>query len=335
GDGMDDTIRLSPSVRPAGEIVRFSGRIVSLGGLVVVQADGVTPTAVTWDGTTDRGTIAPSAGYVAILEVEHRNGTIREARTGTIALGDVDTTAPQVALRLSPQIFSPDGDGVDDTVTMTLAIVDANPIGSWEIRVYEPDGDLFHSFPVGDDLIRSIEWDGRNNAGELVEMAVDYDIRFEVVDAAGNVTEGSEPLTVDVLTESLYGGRRILVDNILFEGYTTRFLYWDNDAEAQNVVTLEKIGDILRRFPEYSLEMHGHAVSVLYYDAELSDREHREVLIPLSEARADVIQDVFLGYGADESRFTLYGFGKNRPLVPFSDLDGRPVNRRVEFYLVR
>ncbi|MBU8913040.1 MAG: hypothetical protein KOO61_03385 [Spirochaetales bacterium] len=335
GDGADDTIRLTPSVSPAAETVRFSGRLLSLGGQVIGQAEGVAPTAVTWDGTTAQGAAAPVGGYIAILEVEHRNGTIREARTGTIALGDADGVAPQVALRLSPQIFSPDGDGIDDTVTMTLAILDDNPIGGWGIRVYEPDGDLFHSFVVGDGLVRSVEWDGRNDAGELVEMAVDYDVRFEVIDAGGNIAEGGETLTVDVLTEPLYGGRRILVDNILFEGYTTRFLYWDNDAEAQNVVSLEKMGDILRKFPEYSLEIHGHAVSVLYYDAELSDREHREVLIPLSEARAEVIQDVFVGYGADESRFTLYGFGKSRPLVPFSDLDERPINRRVEFYLVR
>jgi len=335
GDGSDDTISLIPTVTPAGEIVRFSGRIVSLGGQVVAQAEGVTPTAVVWDGATNGGAVAPSGGYVAILEVEHRNGTIREARTGTIALGDADITAPQVVLRLSPQTFSPDGDGVDDTVTMTLAILDDNPVASWEIRVYESDGDLFHSFPVGDDLIRSVEWDGRNDAGELVEMAVDYDVRFEVMDAGGNVAEGSEALTVDVLTEALYGGRRILVDNVLFEGYTTRFLYWDNDAEARNVVTLEKLGEILRKFPDYSIELHGHAVSILYYDAALSNRENEQVLIPLSEARAEIIRDIFVGYGADEGRFTLYGFGKDRPLIPFSNLDERPINRRVEFYLVR
>lgn len=335
GDGRDDTIRLTPSVSPAGEIVRFSGRIVSLGGQVVAQAEGVTPTAVIWDGTTDRGAVATVGSYVAILEVEHRNGTIREARTGTIALGTADDTPPQVVLRLSPQIFSPDGDGIDDTVTMTLVIQDDNPIAGLEVRIYEADGDLFYSFPVGDGLIRSVEWDGRNDAGELVEMAVDYEVRYEVVDAGGNATEGSGTLTVDVLTEPLYGGRRILVDNILFEGYTTRFLYWDNDAEAQNVVTLEKMGGILRKFPDYSIEIHGHAVSVLYYDAELSDMEHELVLIPLTEARSEVIQALFVGYGADESRFTLYGFGKSRPLVPFSDLDRRSINRRVEFYLVR
>jgi outer membrane protein OmpA-like peptidoglycan-associated protein len=166
-------------------------------------------------------------------------------------------------------------------------------------------------------------------------MAVDYDVRAEVVDAGGNVGTGSSALTIDVLTEPLYGKRRILVDNVLFEGYTTRFLYWNSDVEAQNVVTLEKMGDILRKFPDYRIELDGHAVSLLYYDSELSDREHEAVLLPLSLARTEIIRDLFLGYGADADRFTLNGWGKLRPLVPFDDLDGRAMNRRVEFYLVR
>ena len=74
---------------------------------------------------------------------------------------------------------------------------------------------------------------------------------------------------------------------------------------------------------------------MLYYDAEASDREQREVLIPLSRARTEAILDVFTDRGAAASRFTTRAYGKSRPLVPFSDLDGRYVNRRVEFYLVR
>jgi outer membrane protein OmpA-like peptidoglycan-associated protein len=184
-------------------------------------------------------------------------------------------------------------------------------------------------------VVRSIAWDGRNDAGETVEMAAEYEVRYKVTDATGQTMTGSEPLVVDVLTEEMFGMRRILVDNVLFEGYTTRFLDWDNAIEERNIATLEKIGDILRMFPDYKIELHGHAVSVLYYDAEASEREQREVLIPLSQARAETIMEVFTDRGADRSRFTMRAFGKSRPLVPFSDLDGRYVDRRVEFYLVR
>lgn len=332
GDGEDETITFTPVVSPADEIVRFTGRLVGLDGTLIGEGETDRPISVTWDGRTSSGALAPEGSYVAILEVEHRNGTIREAQSPAIALGDV--TGPRVALMITPQRFSPDGDGRNDTVSMTLAVRDDTPVANWQISVYEPDGDLFYEFPPGNSVIRSVEWDGMNDAGQLVEMAAEYDVRFAVRDINGVVTEGSAPLTVDVLTEPLYGKRRIMVDNVLFEGYTTRYLYWDSEAEAQNVVTLEKMGDILRMFPEYSIEIHGHAVSLLYYDEELSDRENREVLIPLSEDRAEVIRDLFLSYGADEDRFTLYAWGKARPLVPFDNIEERAINRRVEFYLV-
>jgi hypothetical protein len=335
GDGVDDSVLLTPSVSPANEIVRFSGRIESLSGQTIVEADGVTPAPVVWDGRDARGRTLDSGAYVAVLEVEHRNGTIVEARTDSIAVGDEDVTAPRVAVQLDPPLFSPDGDGIADTVSMTLDIVDDGEIASWEIRVYEPGGALFHSFPVGAGDDGQVIWNGRNAAGELVEMAVDYQIVAEVADAAGNVGTGDASLVIDVLTEARFGKRRILVDDVLFEGYTTRFLYWDSRAEAQNIVSLEKIGDILRKFPDYRIELDGHAVSLLYYDEDLSDREHQEILIPLSEARAEVIRDLFVSYGADGDRFDMSAWGKLRPLVPFANLEARPINRRVEFYLVR
>ena len=333
GDGIDDTIEFYPSVSPAGEIVRSTGRILTLDGQVVAEIEGVRPYPVFWDGTADRGVVKDDI-YVAELEVEHRNGTIRSAQSGPIALGTA-AGMERAVLRVSPARFSPDGDGLNDVATLTLAVLGGVPVAGWEISIYGPDGRLFHSFPAGTSIVRSIAWDGRNDAGELVEMASEYEVRYEVTDATGKRQMGSEPLIVDVLTEELFGKRRILVDNVLFEGYTTRFLDWDDEIEARNIRTLEKIGDILRMFPEYRLELHGHAVSVLYYDAAASDREQRAVLLPLSEARAETITDVFTDRGAAANRFIRRAYGKSRPLVPFSDLDGRFVNRRVEFYLVR
>ena len=76
-------------------------------------------------------------------------------------------------------------------------------------------------------------------------------------------------------------------------------------------------------------------MSLLYYDPVLSDREHEEVLLGLSLARAEVIRDLLVGYGAPASRFTLNSWGKLRPLVPFDNLDERSIDRRVEFDLQR
>ncbi len=331
------TVSFIPFVHPVDQIVRFTGQIQSLDGRVVREVTGTRPVGTAyWDGTTRTGQLAADGTYVGILEVEHRNGIVRRAQSGTIALSTVDYVGPPpVALRLNPQTFAPDGDGVRDTVMVTLAIGDGRPIAEWTITVRAPDGSVFFEYTGEGDPVRSFAWDGMNDAGDRVRMASDYDVEYEVVDAQGNVATGSEVLTVDILTVERYGMRKIDLPDIIFEGFTTRYLNWNKELSEQNVVVLNQIADALQKFPHYRVELHGHAVSVLYYDAELSDLEHEQTLLPLSEGRARTIRDAMANRGLNTDRFSIEWWGKLRPLVPFSDLDERYINRRVEFYIER
>ncbi|TFH05897.1 MAG: hypothetical protein E4H09_01250, partial [Spirochaetales bacterium] len=82
GDGENETITFIPVVQPNNEIVAFTGQVQGLDGRVVAEVKGVRPIGnAVWDGATTRGGKAPDGNYVGYLEVEHRNGTIRSART--------------------------------------------------------------------------------------------------------------------------------------------------------------------------------------------------------------------------------------------------------------
>jgi outer membrane protein OmpA-like peptidoglycan-associated protein len=129
--------------------------------------------------------------------------------------------------------------------------------------------------------------------------------------------------------------RKIDLPDIIFEGYTTRYLNWNKELSERNVSVLDRIAGALRKFPQYEIELHGHAVSVLYYDEELSDLEQEQTLLPLSEGRSETIREAMTTRGIAADRFTLEWWGKLRPLVPFSNLEDRFVDRRVEFYLIR
>lgn len=337
GDGEDETITFIPVVDPINEIASFVGQVQGSDGRVVAGLTGTRPTgSAEWDGSTTSGNVAPDGSYFGTLTVEHRNGTTRGARTRSIALGTFDFSGPPpVALRMSPQPFSPDGDGRADTLSVTVAIGDGRPIDTWSVTVRDPDGGTFFEYTGQGDPVRSFEWDGRNDAGERVAMASDYTVEYEVTDAQGNTATGSETLTIDILTVERFGMRKIDLPDIIFEGYTTRYLNWNKELSERNVRVLDQIAAALEKFPDYEIELHGHAVSVLYYDAELSDLEHEQTLIPLSEGRSETIEEAMGSRGIDADRFTREWWGKLRPLVPFSDLEGRFVNRRVEFYLVR
>ena len=334
GDGTDDTITFIPLVDPIGEIVRFTGSVVGSGGRAVAQVTGVQPLgSVVWDGRGSDGSVVADGYYTAVLEVEHRNGTIRTARTGSIAIGDV--TGEAVALRLTPPIFSPDGDGRDDTVLMELDPTEFSQMSSWEINVLAPDGSVFYSAASSDGLVDSVEWDGLNDAGRLVQSATEYSVEYVINGVGGGREAGTVTLTTDILTEERFGGRRITIGDIIFEGYTARYLGWDRQLSAANEAVLDRIAAALEMFPDYDIELDGHAVSLLYYDPERSDLEQEAVLMPLSRTRAEVIADALVARGIDRSRITTEWWGKLRPLVPFSDIAGRWVNRRVEFYLIR
>ncbi len=336
-DGEDETITFIPVVDPVDEIVSFTGQVESTAGRVVAEISGTRPTgSAVWDGTTSAGTVAPDGSYFGTLTVEHRNGTTRSARTRSIALGTVDYSGPPpVTVRMTPQPFSPDGDGRADTLNVTVAVGDSRPISEWSVTVVDPDGDVFFEYAGEGEPVRSFEWDGRNDAGERVEMASDYTVEWEVTDAQGSTATGTETLTIDILTVERFGMRKIDMPDIIFEGYTTRYLNWNKELSEQNVMVLDEIAAALEKFPEYDIELHGHAVSVLYYDEELSDLEHEQTLIPLSRGRSETIEEAMASRGIDEERFTREWWGKLRPLVPFSDLEDRFVNRRVEFYLIR
>lgn len=334
GDGADETVEFIPFVDPVSEISSFTGRIITAGGTVVSQITGEQPRGVAfWDGTTSSGQEASPGRYVGVLQVEHRNGTVREARSGSIALGTLDG-APEVVLQLSPQVFSPDGDGTADTVMVVLSVMNQNAVDSWKVEVVDPDGNVFYTYDEGGEPIRSFEWDGVNEDGELVSMAAVYDVRYEVTNLAGNVATGSEPLTVDFLTVERFGTRKLVTPDILFEGSTARFLGWDPEISPRNEEVLDGIARGMELFPDVFLELHGHATSLLYYDEDLAALEQEQTLIPLSRRRIAAIRQALLERGVDPERIADGpAWGAERPVVPFSDLEERFQNRRVEVHL--
>ena len=91
----------------------------------------------------------------------------------------------------------------------------------------------------------------------------------------------------------------------------------------------------LKKFPAYNIRLVGHAVMIHWDNARLGEIEQRDVLLPLSRARAEAVKDAMIDRGLERSMFTTEGVGAADPLVPDSDLADHWKNRRVAFFIER
>lgn len=94
-------------------------------------------------------------------------------------------------------------------------------------------------------------------------------------------------------------------------------------AEARGV--LDRIADVLRRYPGVVVEVGGHT------DAQ-GDPAANQLL---SEQRAEAVRAYLLGAGIAPARVSAVGYGQTRPVADNATAEGRAQNRRVQFTVTK
>jgi outer membrane protein OmpA-like peptidoglycan-associated protein len=326
---MDTTMKLVLSYGPSKSVNSWKLKFLDQSQQVqkTFYGDGSNlPTAVTWDGKNDSGTLAAEGKYTARLSVDYGSAFKPGSATSTPFV--LDITPPTGSITLVP-LFSP----MEGSPTITLLVDASSPLrasaaGGW---IYDPEKDLFRTFESKWPTKTAI-WDGKSLNGDFVESALDYPVMVKVRDEFGNVGELKSVVPVDILVEKTPTGLRILSSRIFFKKFTADSQDMRPDLAAQNMKRLDDMAAKLKKFPNYKIKLVGHAV--MYWDNKaLGDIEQREVLIPLSQARAEAVEKALVDRGLESSMFTTEGVGASDQLVPDSDIDNRWQNRRVAFFL--
>ncbi len=86
---------------------------------------------------------------------------------------------------------------------------------------------------------------------------------------------------------------------------------------------LDRVAELMRKYPDYKLRISGHTDSI--GEADANQR--------LSENRAKTCYDYLVARGIAPSRMVHEGFGESRPIADNRYKEGRDQNRRVEFAL--
>lgn len=93
--------------------------------------------------------------------------------------------------------------------------------------------------------------------------------------------------------------------------------------KAQSYTILDKIVDIMVRYPSYKLRISGHT------DDVGNDQSNQK----LSQERARSTYEYIISKGINASRVSHAGYGETKPIADNRTREGRTLNRRVEFDL--
>ena len=247
-----------------------------------------------------------------------------------------NTKGPDLRVTFSPKYFSPNGD--KDELAIFLFAVDESPVTKWrvEIREPEPPNQLFYDWEGNGAPPEKLNWDGKSKKGELVLSATDYPFTFSATNALGNTTTIKSLVEVDVFVIQEGQNLRIQIPSIVFSSNSGNWDNMDPQITANNQWVLQRIAQILNKFPDYQVRVEGHANPTINpKDTKGREREQTRELQPLSESRAKTIVNYLVKLGVNQSRLSSFGIGGARPVAAWDDKDNWWKNRRVEFLLVK
>ena len=195
GDGVKDTLEFALEVPVTRGIESWTLRVSGATGEVVRTISGgpSIPNRLLFDGTGDSGAVVLEGTYVGTLEVLYANGNKPTAQSPPLT---IDVTPPSATVSADLSVFSPDGDGIKDTITIYQ---ESSEEVLWRGVVEDRDGRAVRTYSWRGGVDPKLEWDGRGDDGQLAPDGI-YFYTLSATDRAGN-SGRSRRLSFEINTE--------------------------------------------------------------------------------------------------------------------------------------
>jgi outer membrane protein OmpA-like peptidoglycan-associated protein/flagellar hook assembly protein FlgD len=224
GDGYSDINQIRLFSSSARGLLYWELVVIDRDGEAVRTYSGSSefPPTITFDGKDDRGRTVSDGLYSIRFRLQFDSGNHPEAFYKFVR---VDTTPPAIQVDLSSTAFSPNGDGVKDTINIVHRI-EADEGDRFEARMLNAAGSVFRAFDYGTAPPRSVVWDGMGDGGTRpVEGTYTYVITGR--DQVGNST------TVEAGPIKLVTGfEEVSVD-------PSHYVFSPNDDGTRDTVTID------------------------------------------------------------------------------------------------
>ncbi len=180
-DSKIGTVRLMPSMPVTNGLTSWEVNVLNADKSVVRSYSGTSaPQHITFDGKDSSGAVLPEGNYQAEFKARYVNGHQPRSLSPLFTL---DVTPPSVQLRLSSNIFSPDGDGRLDMLPIYQT---ASAELEWKGSIKNAEGDVVRTYIFANQPSASISWDGLTDTNSLAPDG-SYTYELTSTDRAGNI----------------------------------------------------------------------------------------------------------------------------------------------------
>ncbi|UCB46367.1 MAG: gliding motility-associated C-terminal domain-containing protein, partial [Spirochaetota bacterium] len=345
GDGFFETVQFTPSISSIKDLLEWKLSIQNPQGKEIreLKGAGKPPSRIEWNGKDNKGSVVPDGQYTYAMNLRYKSGNHPVSDYGEIV---VDAAPPYSLFVVSPALFSPDGDGEADTLYINVELDDRNDVSDWQISIYRKwDGKVDRTVPFkqysGRGKYRDkIMWNGYSDPIQmptrftppdeytykkingrwvmLVDSAASYLVELDAYDVYRNRVYVKNGFDTDILVIKTPYGLKIMINSIQFE-------FDKADLRPESFPILERLIEILEKFPNYKVNIIGHTdwTGTEEYNQRLSER------------RAYSVYTYLVEHDVDRDRLTTEGKGELQPIDDNNTEIGRSRNRRVEFYLTK
>ncbi len=339
GDGNLDTLEFDSSISSTEGLEESRLEIKDQKGKVVrvytMKKDALPK--VIWDGKDNNGSVVPDGDYSAVMSYQYDTGNLIQGEISPIIL---DKTPPATKLTVSPRLFTPDGDGENDTLYINLELDDPNGVGDWSIKIFKledgwQDREPLKTWKGSGTVKQLISWDGIGDDKEDgVESVQDYVLQLKANDGLGNILNKSDVIIpVGVLVEKTPDGLRIRVSSVTFDVNKANLTAQTKTVLDKVIIILAKIMSDPAKYnlgKNFRIEVSGHTDDT--GDDDYNDK--------LSNKRALSVYQYLISKDLDPNILTYKGYGEQRPVKAITPEmtktqkeKFRAKNRRVEFFI--
>lgn len=149
-------------------------------------------------------------------------------------------------------------------------------------------------------------------------IAKDFIAEGDNIDLTGKVTGYKEIKGKELKLVPVEVGRTVRLNNIFFDT-------GKSELRPESGPELDRLVTTLNEAPKMVIEVRGHT----------DNTGSNELNAKLSQDRADAVREYFVSKGIEPDRVASKGFGETKPVATNDTDEGKQLNRRVEFMIVK